>query len=201
MTDWTFGFRSLSLYGACLVLPMGLFGTAFLMMASLHGNAFRIIEPLWGHQTGQNYTALLNSLLIAWPKNQTNGAKFGYLRRHWNIFRVTGPSWGESTGHRWVPLTRASDKELWYFFLFAWTNGWANNRDALDLRRHRTDSDVIVVSMRVSVLLWHYIYIYRQHNKFRQCTWYNSPCQTIHQTISKTVFPTTALDWIWVLCQ
>ena len=40
------------------------------------------------------------------------------------------------------------------------TNGWANNRDARDLRRHRTHYDVIVMSMWVSVLLWHYMYIY-----------------------------------------
>ena len=32
-----------------------------------------------------------------------------------NIFRVTGPLWGESTGHRWIPLTKASDVELWCF--------------------------------------------------------------------------------------
>ena len=32
-----------------------------------------------------------------------------------NIFRVTGPLWGESTGHRWIPLTKASDAELWCF--------------------------------------------------------------------------------------
>ena len=32
-----------------------------------------------------------------------------------NIFRVTGPLWGESTGDRWVPLTKASNAELWCF--------------------------------------------------------------------------------------
>ena len=32
-----------------------------------------------------------------------------------NIFRVTGPLCGEFTGHRWIPLTKASDAELWYF--------------------------------------------------------------------------------------
>ena len=32
-----------------------------------------------------------------------------------NTFRVTGPLWGESTGHRWIPLTKASDAELWCF--------------------------------------------------------------------------------------
>ena len=35
-----------------------------------------------------------------------------------NSFRITGPLWGESTGHRWIPLTKASDAELWSFL---WT--------------------------------------------------------------------------------
>ena len=32
-----------------------------------------------------------------------------------NIFRVTGPLCGEFTCHRWIPLTKASDMELWCF--------------------------------------------------------------------------------------
>ena len=32
-----------------------------------------------------------------------------------SIFRVIGPLWGESTGHRWIPLTKASDADLWSF--------------------------------------------------------------------------------------
>ena len=32
-----------------------------------------------------------------------------------NIFRVTGPLRGEYTGHRWIPLTKASDADLWCF--------------------------------------------------------------------------------------
>ena len=35
-----------------------------------------------------------------------------------NIFRVTDPLSGEFTGHRWIPHTKASDAELWYFL---WT--------------------------------------------------------------------------------
>ena len=31
-----------------------------------------------------------------------------------NIFRVTGPLWGEFTGDRWIPLTKASDAELFF---------------------------------------------------------------------------------------
>ena len=36
----------------------------------------------------------------------------------WNIFRATVPFCGEFTGHRWIPLTKASDAELW---LFLWS--------------------------------------------------------------------------------
>ena len=32
-----------------------------------------------------------------------------------NIFHVTGHLCGEFTGHRWIPLTKASDAELWCF--------------------------------------------------------------------------------------
>ena len=32
-----------------------------------------------------------------------------------NNFRATGPLWGESTGNRWIPLTKASDVELWCY--------------------------------------------------------------------------------------
>ena len=34
---------------------------------------------------------------------------------NWDIFRVTGPLCGEFTGPRWIPLTKASDAELWCF--------------------------------------------------------------------------------------
>ena len=64
-----------------------------------------------------------------------------------NIFRITGPLWGEFTGHRWIPRTKASDAELWCFLWYApWKNGWVNNREAGDLRRHRSHYDVIVMS-------------------------------------------------------
>ena len=63
-----------------------------------------------------------------------------------DVFRVTGPLCGEFTGHRWIPSTKASDAELWCFLWFApWINGWVNNREAGDLRRHRAHFDVIVM--------------------------------------------------------
>ena len=54
----------------------------------------------------------------------------------------------ESTGHRWIPLTKASDAELWCFSLIrVYANGWANNRDAGDLRRHRAHYVVTVMDL------------------------------------------------------
>ena len=70
-----------------------------------------------------------------------------------NIFRVTGPLWGEFAGHRWIPLTKASDADLWCFLWYAsWINGSVNNREAGDLRRHRPHYDVIVMRCRDFVI-------------------------------------------------
>ena len=64
-----------------------------------------------------------------------------------NIFRVTGHLCGEFTGHRRIPRTKASDTELWCFILICvWINGWINNGEAGDWRRHRAHYDVIVMS-------------------------------------------------------
>ena len=43
---------------------------------------------------------------------------------NWNIFRVTGPLWAESIGHRWVPPTKASDAELWWFLWSSLNKRW-----------------------------------------------------------------------------
>ena len=56
-----------------------------------------------------------------------------------DIFRVSGPLCGEFTGHRCIPLTKASDAEPWCFLWSApCINGSVNNREAGDLRRHRS---------------------------------------------------------------
>ena len=63
-----------------------------------------------------------------------------------NILCVTGHLWGESTGHRWIPLTKASDTELWCFLWSApERTGWANHRDASDLRHHCAHYDITVM--------------------------------------------------------
>ena len=63
-----------------------------------------------------------------------------------NIFRVTGHLCGEFTGDRWIPRTKVSNADLWCFLWSPpWINGWVNNREAGDLRRHRSHYDVIIM--------------------------------------------------------
>ena len=62
-----------------------------------------------------------------------------------NIFRVTGHLCGEFTGDRWIPRAKASDLELMFRLICARMNGWVNNREAGDLRRHRAHYGVTVM--------------------------------------------------------
>ena len=57
-----------------------------------------------------------------------------------NIFRVTGPLCGEFTGHKsqWRGALMLS-------LICAWINGWVNNHEAGDLRRHHAHYDVTVM--------------------------------------------------------
>ena len=69
---------------------------------------------------------------------------------NWKHFPRYWPFCGEFTGHRWIPRTKASDAELWIFSLIClWTNNWANNGNACDLRPHRLRYDVTVM-----LILW-----------------------------------------------
>ena len=58
---------------------------------------------------------------------------------------IAGPLWGEFTDHRRIPPTKAIEAELWCSLICAWTNRWVNNRNAVDLRRHRAHYDVTVM--------------------------------------------------------
>ena len=53
------------------------------------------------------------------------------------------PATGEFPAQR--PVTRSFDS---VFFNCAWINGWVNNSDAGDLRRHRAHYDVNVMKMK-----------------------------------------------------
>ena len=64
-----------------------------------------------------------------------------------NIFHIFPLEYTFVRGiHRWIPSTKASDAELWYFLWSAWINGWVNNGEAGDLRRHCAHYLVTVMS-------------------------------------------------------
>ena len=68
-----------------------------------------------------------------------------------NLFRATGHLYGEFTGHRWIPHTKVSGAELWCFLWSAPEK--TNNREAGDLKRHRTHYDVTDERLDLQVVL------------------------------------------------
>ena len=54
-----------------------------------------------------------------------------------NIFHVTAPLCGEFTGDRCSPHKGQCRGAFMFSMIYAWINGWVNNRKAGDLRRHR----------------------------------------------------------------
>ena len=94
-----------------------------------------------------------------WEESALRGG--AYLWNHMmtssnrNIFCITGPLCGEFPGDRWIPLTKASDAELWCFvWSVPWIKGWVNNHETGDLRRHYAHYDVTVITFCITVSLW-----------------------------------------------
>ena len=63
-----------------------------------------------------------------------------------NICRVTGHLCGEFTSPVTgeFPAQRPVTRSFMFFFISAWLNGWVNNGEAGDLRRHRAHYDITV---------------------------------------------------------
>ena len=70
----------------------------------------------WGHRTLHRGASEV-MLLIIWDNRTLSSTLMTSSNQ--DIFRITGSLWGESTGHQWIPLTQASDSELWCFLLSA----------------------------------------------------------------------------------
>ena len=71
--------------------------------------------------------------------------KFMMTPSNGNIFRVTGPLCGEFTGPWWIATQGQSRGTLMFSLICAWTNGWVNNIEECDLKRHRAHHDVTVM--------------------------------------------------------
>ena len=69
--------------------------------------------------------------------------KWKHFSRYWPFVRGI---------HRWPvdsPHKGQWRRALMFSLICAWTNGWANNRNAGELRRHRADFDVTVISLYI----------------------------------------------------
>ena len=80
------------------------------------------------------------------PQTNFNYGPFMMTPSNGNIFRVIVPLLEVSTGLRWIPFTKASDAELWYF-LRPGSKQMVEQiaRYVADLRRHRAHYDVSVM--------------------------------------------------------
>ena len=98
------------------------------------------------HFRAVNAAALVHNLFAS---NSHQSWRLGMMKSsHGILFHVTGPLCREFNGHRWIPLTKASDAELWYFLCSVpKTTTRVNNRDAGDLRRHRPHYDATVLDI------------------------------------------------------
>ena len=110
-----------------------------------------------------------------------------------NIFHVTVPLCREFTGHRWIPLTKASDADLWCFLWSApWINGWVNNHEAGDLRCHHASCDIVIFSDYGVIMM-----ALQDHGPFWSEAWISkkSPCPCpVH--VSKQEFWNMVSDWL-----
>ena len=93
-------------------------------------NADNFTYPLlcWIYLRKQKYVYMyfFHFFPLRWPRLVNilpRGRQWSVFLQHddvikWKYFRVTGPLCGEFTGQRWIPLTKASDADLWCFL---WT--------------------------------------------------------------------------------
>ena len=77
----------------------------------------------------------------------------------WNHFRITGPYKGQWRG------------SLMFYLICAWTNGWASNRDAGDLKRHGARSLWCHCNVVVNLILL-VLFVLSKHSIFQSLTYF-----------------------------
>ena len=131
--------------------------------------------PVNSPHKGQWRGALMFSLIWAWIKGSVNNLEAGDLRRHrahpftlmyllihalishddvikWKHFPRNWPIVRGIHRSRWIPQVNSPHKGQWrgalmFSLICVWINGWVNNREAGNLRRHRDHYDVNVMIM------------------------------------------------------
>ena len=134
--------QQLSCLGMCKIVTLGKKMTANRIFTKFQLCAFKLV---WVCELAESESSKVSdkTFLICqfyWPPN----FKIMMTSSNGNIFRVTGPLWGEFTGDRWIPLTNASDAELWYFLWYV-PEQTVDNRDTDDLRCRWAHYDITVM--------------------------------------------------------
>ena len=110
----------------------------------------RVSAGIWKpEQNGQYFPVskvFCDQLLCFWLtfdwslfSRQDSGIKWKHFPRYWPFVRGNHRSPGD------FPLKGQWRGALVFSLICAWTNGWANNRDAGNLRRHGAYCDVTVI--------------------------------------------------------
>ena len=88
------------------------------------------------------FAVFVPHILISWFLQQLGAyhddvIKWKPFPRYWPFLRGI---------HRWIPRTKGQWRgDLMFSLICAWTDSWANNGDAGDLRRYRAHNDAIVI--------------------------------------------------------
>ena len=121
----------------------------------INDDVILVSESTWHHGMIMFSTSLAPLMCIHWspvdsyPKIyqcHDDIIKWKQFPRHWRFVRGN---------HRWsvTPQNGQWRGALMFSLICVWTNGWVNNRDASDLRRHCAHCDVTVIqSFDVSLL-------------------------------------------------
>ena len=132
---------------------------------------------------------LPNQKFNAMSLNHDNVIKWKHLPRYWPFVRGVHRSWVNS------PHKGQRRRALMFSLIWAWINGWINNREAGDLRRHRAHYDATVIHFRTiwSLLaLYHnYVFIYLSGN--------GHDCVSTRPDICACIRITLGYVWYWLL--
>ena len=125
--------------------------TVYALISSLHH------QVISRHVIGGSYLEISFSFLIRnsqqlAPFHNDDVMKLKRFLRYLPLCR-------EFAGHRWIPHTKASNVEI-FSLICTWTNGWVNNRDVGDLRRHGAHYYVTVMIMEEWWKSQIYIYVF-----------------------------------------
>ena len=110
-----------------------------IMMTSSNGSIWTFVQVMACRLFGLQAAALTD---VGAPEPYEDVIKWKYFPRYWTLVRKIYRSPLDS------PLKGQWPGTLMFSLISAWKNGWANNRDTGDLRRHHAHYNVTVMKIQ-----------------------------------------------------